>query len=119
MKRFAISSAAVMALLLSAGATIAAGGASVNETGYFTGTGWATPPQLGIGERYTGRAPTAFNYSTHMTDYQGGVSSAYGDVVNGTYVPNAYVPDVVFGAVQPAGNVRASVPFSIPYVAAV
>src|SRR5690606_8847555 len=78
-------------------AGIAAGGASVGQTSFFTGTGWAPPPDLGIGERYTGVAPTAFNYTTHMTNYQGGKSSAYGDVVNGVYVPNPYMPDVVFG----------------------
>jgi iron complex outermembrane receptor protein len=76
---------------------IANGGASVGQTGFFTGTGWAAPPQVGVGSRYTGEASPAFNYTTHFTNYGGGVSSAHGDIVNGVYVPNPRVPDVVFG----------------------
>jgi iron complex outermembrane receptor protein len=79
---------------------IANGGASVGQTGFFTGTGWAPPPQVGFGARYTSTATSGFNYTTHTTDYQGGISSAYGDIVNGVYVPNPRVPDVVFGPGQ-------------------
>jgi outer membrane receptor protein involved in Fe transport len=62
--------------------------------------GWAAPPQTGIGTRYTGTASPAFNYTTHMTDYSGGIASAYGNVVSGVYVPNPLVPDVTFGPGQ-------------------
>jgi outer membrane receptor protein involved in Fe transport len=81
-------------------AAIAAGGASVGQTGFFTGAGWAPPPDQEFGARYTGQASTAFNYQTHSTNYGGGISSAYGDIVNGVYVPNPLVPDVVFGPGQ-------------------
>jgi len=77
--------------------TIGAGGAGLGLPNYFTGTGWAAPPANSIGTRYTGVAQKAFNYSTHMTNYGGGLSSAYGDVVGGVYTPNPRVPDVAFG----------------------
>src|SRR5690606_20769086 len=81
-------------------ADIAASGASVGQTSFFTGSGWAPPPIENFGARYGGQPPSALNYSTHMTNYQGGKRSAYGDVVRGTYVQNPYVPDVVFGPGQ-------------------
>jgi iron complex outermembrane receptor protein len=71
-------------------------GAGLGVPDYFTGTGWAAPPP-GVGSRYTGKASSAFNYSTHMTDYKGGKSSAFGDVVNGVYQPNPRMPDIAFG----------------------
>lgn len=77
-------------------AAIGAGGASVGYN-YFTGTGWATPPNTGIGGRYTGDPASAFNYSTHTNNYAGGKVSAFGDVINGVYVPNARMPDIAFG----------------------
>ncbi|HLF11129.1 MAG TPA: TonB-dependent receptor, partial [Gammaproteobacteria bacterium] len=85
---------------LAACQAVATGGASVGQTSFFTGTGWAPPPQAGFGSRYTGTASSAFDYTTHMTDYEGGVSSAYGDIIGGVYVPNPRVPDVVFGPGQ-------------------
>jgi outer membrane receptor protein involved in Fe transport len=69
---------------------VGAGGASVGHN-FFTGSGWAPPPSVGFGTRYTGQASPAFNYTTHTTDYQGGVSSNY---------RTAKVPDVVFGPGQ-------------------
>jgi outer membrane receptor protein involved in Fe transport len=72
---------------LTACAAVGAGGASVGQN-FFTGTGWATPPNIGFGKRFTGAASPAFNYTTHMTDYEGGKSSNY---------RTARVPDVVFG----------------------
>jgi outer membrane receptor protein involved in Fe transport len=80
-------------------AAVGAGGAAVGLN-YFTGTGWSRPPNVGFGTRYTGTAQPAFNYTTHMTGYGGGRSSAHGDIVNGVYVPNPLVPDVVFGPGQ-------------------
>jgi outer membrane receptor protein involved in Fe transport len=80
-------------------AAIAAGGALVGQTGFFTGTGWAAPPP-GVGTRYTGVRSSGFNYTTHTTNFGGGESSAHGDIVNGVYVPNPRVPDVAFGPGQ-------------------
>ena len=71
-------------------AAVGAGGALVGQN-FFTGTGWAPPPDVGFGERYTGQAGPAFNYTTHTTDYSGGVSSNY---------RTAFVPDEVFGPGQ-------------------
>jgi outer membrane receptor protein involved in Fe transport len=33
------------------------------------GTTWAAPPNIGIGTRYTGQAPTAYTPATHTTNY--------------------------------------------------
>jgi outer membrane receptor protein involved in Fe transport len=86
---------------LAACQAIANGGALVGQTAFFTGTGWAPPPQTGFGSRYTGVASPAFNYATHTTNYGGGLSSAYGNIdANGVYSPNPLVPDVVFGPGQ-------------------
>src|SRR5262249_60471674 len=63
------------------------------------GTGSA-PPSVGFGTRYTGIASPAFNYATHTTDYSGGKTSAFGDIVNGVYVPNPRMPDIAFGPGQ-------------------
>jgi iron complex outermembrane receptor protein len=66
---------------------IGEGGALVGHN-FFTGTGWAPPPQVGIGERYTGSAPTAFSPTTHTTNYPGGGMSDY---------RTPLVPDRTFG----------------------
>ncbi len=75
---------------LAACAAVGAGGASVGHN-FFTGTGWAAPPQVGVGTRYTGQASPAFTPTTHTTDFAGGVTSNY---------RTALVPDEVFGPGQ-------------------
>jgi len=71
-------------------AAVGAGGASVGHN-FFTGTGWATPPNAAFGRRYTGEASPAFNPTTHTTDYGGGITSNY---------RTALVPDETFGPGQ-------------------
>jgi outer membrane receptor protein involved in Fe transport len=71
-------------------AAVGAGGASVGHN-FFTGTGWATPPNVAFGRRYTGEASPAFNPTTHTTDYEGGIRSNY---------RTALVPDETFGPGQ-------------------
>jgi outer membrane receptor protein involved in Fe transport len=71
-------------------AAVGAGGASVGQN-FFTGTGWAPPPDVGFGERYTGQASSAFNYTTHTTNYSGGRTSNY---------RSAFVPNEGFGPGQ-------------------
>jgi iron complex outermembrane receptor protein len=76
---------------------VGASGAGLGLPNYFTGTAWAPPPDANFGTRYTGSAQPAFNYTTHTTNYSGGKTSAYGDVVGGVYVPNPLIADVTFG----------------------
>ncbi len=71
-------------------AAVGAGGASVGHN-FFTGTGWAPPPQVGVGTRYTGQASPAFTPTTHTTDFAGGVTSNY---------RTAFVPNETFGPGQ-------------------
>jgi outer membrane receptor protein involved in Fe transport len=71
-------------------AAVGAGGASVGHN-FFTGTGWATPPNAAFGRRYTGEASPAFTPTTHTTDYGGGITSNY---------RTALVPDETFGPGQ-------------------
>jgi outer membrane receptor protein involved in Fe transport len=68
-------------------AAVGAGGASVGQN-FFTGSGWAPPPDVNLGERYTGTASPAFNPTTHTTDFGGGVTSNY---------RTALVPNETFG----------------------
>jgi iron complex outermembrane receptor protein len=59
------------------------------------GTSWLPPPQLGIGTRYTGQAPTAYNPATHTTNYPNGF---IGSTRSNYRTP--LVPDVDFGPGQ-------------------
>jgi outer membrane receptor protein involved in Fe transport len=85
-------------------AAIGAGGAGrpAGLPNYFNAAAgtWSPPPSVGFGTRYTGVASPAFNYATHTTDYKGGKTSAFGDIVNGVYVPNPRMPDIAFGPGQ-------------------
>ena len=65
---------------------------------------WSAPPSVGFGTRYTGVASPAFNPATHTTDYQGGIKSAFGDIVNGVYVPNTRMPDITFNGPGQVGK---------------
>jgi outer membrane receptor protein involved in Fe transport len=65
---------------------------------------WSAPPKdFGqVGARFTNKPISAFNYTTHMTGYEGGLSSHYGtytggNFLTGTYTPNPYVADQTFG----------------------
>src|SRR5688572_14776656 len=63
----------------------------------FAGPGgtWLPPPQMGIGTRYTGQAPAAYNPATHTTNYPEGF--------NGSHTSDyrtPLVPDVEFGPGQ-------------------
>ena len=78
-------------------ATVGASGAGLGLPNYFTGTGWAPPPDPAVGTRYTGTRQPGLNYTTHTTNYGGGKTSAYGDVVGGVYTPNPLIADVPFG----------------------
>jgi outer membrane receptor protein involved in Fe transport len=72
-------------------AAVGAGGASVGQN-FFTGAGWAPPPNAGVGSRYnTGQASPAFSPATHTTNFQGGVTSNY---------RTALVPNETFGPGQ-------------------
>ena len=71
---------------------------------------WSAPPtDFGkVGARFTSTPISGFNYTTHMTSYDGGLSSHYGtysggNFLTGTYTPNQYVPDETFGP-SPLGN---------------
>jgi outer membrane receptor protein involved in Fe transport len=65
---------------------------------------WAAPPSVGFGTRYTGVASPAFDPVTHTTDYQGGITSAFGDIVNGVYVPNPRMADIAFNGPGQVGK---------------
>jgi outer membrane receptor protein involved in Fe transport len=71
-------------------AAVGAGGASVGQN-FFAGTGWAPPPGVGFGRRYTGEPSPAFTPTTHSTNFGGGVTSNY---------RTALVPNEVFGPGQ-------------------
>jgi hypothetical protein len=59
------------------------------------GTSWLPPPQLGIGTRYTGQAPAAYNPATHTTNYPEGFIGSH---MSNYRTP--LVPDVDFGPGQ-------------------
>jgi outer membrane receptor protein involved in Fe transport len=59
------------------------------------GTSWAPPPQIGLGTRYTGQAPAAYNPATHTTNYPEGFIGA-----QTSNYRSALVPDVNFGPGQ-------------------
>ena len=65
---------------------------------------WSAPPSVGFGTRYTGVASPAFNPVTHTTDYEGGLKSAFGDIVNGVYVPNPRMADISFNGPGQVGK---------------
>ena len=65
---------------------------------------WSAPPSVGFGTRYTGIASPAFNPVTHTTDYEGGLKSAFGDIVNGVYVPNPRMADISFNGPGQVGK---------------
>src|SRR5688572_16710993 len=70
------------------------GTASANFAGP-GGTSWAAPPQLGIGTRYTGQAPAAYNPATHTTNYPEGFIGA-----QTSNYRTPYIADVNFGPGQ-------------------
>jgi len=49
--------------------TSTAPGAPTFTSSFGSAAGWAAPPQTGVGTRYTGTAPTAYNPATHTTNY--------------------------------------------------
>ena len=49
--------------------TSPAPGAPTFTSSFGSAAGWAAPPQIGVGTRYTGTAPTAYNPATHTTNY--------------------------------------------------
>src|SRR5688572_11416936 len=59
------------------------------------GTSWLPPPQLGIGTRYTGQAPAAYNPATHTTNYPEGFIGSHSSNYR-----TPLVPDVDFGPGQ-------------------
>jgi outer membrane receptor protein involved in Fe transport len=59
------------------------------------GTSWLPPPQIGIGTRYTGQAPAAYNPATHTTNYPEGFIGA-----QTSNYRTALIPDVNFGPGQ-------------------
>src|SRR6478735_3902884 len=89
-------------------AAIGAGGAGrpAGLPNYFNAAAgtWAAPPSVGFGTRYTGVASPAFNPVTHTTDYEGGLKSAFGDIVNGVYVPNTRMTDISFNGPGQVGK---------------
>ena len=44
-------------------------GAPTFTSSFGSAAGWAAPPQTGVGTRYSGTAPTAYNPATHTTNY--------------------------------------------------
>jgi outer membrane receptor protein involved in Fe transport len=59
------------------------------------GTSWAPPPQIGVGTRYTGQPPTAYNPATHTTNYPENFYYSHSSNYR-----TALVPDVDFGTGQ-------------------
>ena len=70
------------------------GTASANFAGP-GGTSWLPPPQIGVGTRYTGQAPAAYNPATHTTNYPEGFIGA-----QTSNYRTALVPNVNFGPGQ-------------------
>ena len=59
------------------------------------GTSWLPPPQIGVGTRYTGQAPAAYNPATHTTNYPEGFIGA-----QTSNYRTALIPDINFGPGQ-------------------
>ena len=77
---------------------LAAGQGGGTQTANFAGPGgmsWAPPPQIGVGTRYTGQAPAAYNPATHTTNYPEGFVGA-----QTSNYRTALMPDVNFGPGQ-------------------
>jgi outer membrane receptor protein involved in Fe transport len=76
-------------------ATSSAAGAPTFTSSFGSAAGWATPPQIGIGARYTGTAPMAYNPATHTTNYPNTLP-----VARISNYRTALIPDRSFGPGQ-------------------